>query len=313
MPYKTLKNAIHINKAVIEWQIDHIIYMDSSCRALAMNAAPRVTSTVYVHGSEVVPRSFLNEITSNRTRMQLSALMKTNCVVANSKYTASLVKKLNQQLSPTIIYPCFDKRRIFNPNYHLQNPFEYFKKDFIFLTVSRLVRRKGHENVLKLLLKIKNKLPKFKYVIVGEGPEEKRLKKICAQFGLHENVIFWGTVKDDDLGAYYHFADLFIMLPQKVNHSVEGFGLSYIEASASKTVTIASNHGGAKEAVQNKKTGFVFDLNNLEHSAQIILELTQNKEQLKHLESNGQRWAKLNFNPEKTSLEFEKILQKTYA
>ena len=166
------------------------------------------------------------------------------------------------------------------------------------MTVSRLVRRKGHDQVLHVLAHIADRLPKFEYVIAGEGPARNELEALAIRLGLGSNVRFVGALDDEVLGAYYHFADLFIMLSKATENGVEGFGLTYVEAGASQTAVIGSNHGGAVEAVRHGETGLVIDPSNVGASGERVLELVNDSKQRAKFGEAGQRWAEDHLSPQ---------------
>lgn len=51
-------------------------------------------------------------------------------------------------------------------------------------------------------------------------------------------------------------SDLFLMPSYQVNNSIEGFGISYIEAAKYGVPSISGIEGGVKDAVINKKSGW---------------------------------------------------------
>ena len=53
------------------------------------------------------------------------------------------------------------------------------------------------------------------------------------------------------------FADFFIMPSIQVGKSVEGFGISFLEAAKYGTASIGGMQGGASDIIKNKKTGFI--------------------------------------------------------
>ena len=123
------------------------------------------------------------------------------------------------------------------------------------ISVGRLVKEKGYETILKALTLIKTK--KFKYYILGEGPEKKKLKKVISRYGLNKNVNLLGF---KDPKKYLKKSNLFI------NASIfEGFPNAVVEAVNSCLPTICSDcKGGAKEILLNGKGGYFFKTNNPE-------------------------------------------------
>ena len=90
--------------------------------------------------------------------------------------------------------------------------------------------------------------------------------------------------------------DLMVMptLDESINRSIEGFGIAYIEAAFFGIPSIASDFGGANEAVLHNKTGIIIkDMNKLYES---INELLSNNEKRKELGRQAQKRANEDFN-----------------
>jgi rhamnosyl/mannosyltransferase len=92
-------------------------------------------------------------------------------------------------------------------------------------------------------------------LIVGDGPEHERLEQIAAEYGIVERVRFVGRVADDDLPAYYHAADVFVLASHL---RAEAFGIVLLEAMASSLPVISTELGTGTSVVnQHGVTGFV--------------------------------------------------------
>jgi len=126
---------------------------------------------------------------------------------------------------------------------------------FLLLTVARVVPRKGHRLVLDALERIEG----ARYVIVGTGPEEDRLKDRARAAGIADRVVFAGYVSDDALPRYYRACDAYVMpsLHLAEERSVEGFGLSFLEANAAGRLAIGTCTGGIPTAIQHEGTGLL--------------------------------------------------------
>lgn len=131
----------------------------------------------------------------------------------------------------------------------------------VIVCVSRLVRRKGQDALIRALPKILQNHPDTRLLIVGKGPYRPGLEKQAKRLGVADSVIFTGGVDYNDLPAYYNAADVFAM-PARTRGfglDVEGLGIVYLEAQACAVPVIAGNSGGAPETVVDGKTGFVVD------------------------------------------------------
>ena len=78
---------------------------------------------------------------------------------------------------------------------------------------------------------------------------------------LENNVIFTGLVNESQKKFLYENTDLMVMptLDQSNERSIEGFGITYLEAAFFGVPSIASKFGGTSEAVLHNKTGIIID------------------------------------------------------
>jgi len=129
----------------------------------------------------------------------------------------------------------------------------------VILTVARLHPRKGQHHVLEALTRLPAEIKaRIEYRLVGDcrRPEYKtQLELLAAQAGFP--VIFHGAVADTDLPRYYTEADIFAMTSAPHGHSVEGFGMVYLEAGAHGLPVVAFATGGVAEAVDDEDNGLL--------------------------------------------------------
>lgn len=132
--------------------------------------------------------------------------------------------------------------------------------DIILLQLGRIVPRKGVDNVIRALGKLKH-IPKIKLLVVGgadeipdfeNDPEFKRLRQIAREELVLDSVTFTGRKNRDELKFYYCAADFFISTPW-----YEPFGITPLEAMACGTPVIGANVGGIKYSVKHNHTGFL--------------------------------------------------------
>ena len=129
----------------------------------------------------------------------------------------------------------------------------------VILTVGRLHPRKGQLFIIEALQALPPAVrARVEYWLVGgnskEGYEE-RLRAAAEASGL--TVHFSGNVPDDELNRLYARADIFAMTSIDHHHSVEGFGLVYLEAAAHGLPVVAHAVGGVPEAVADGVTGLL--------------------------------------------------------
>jgi phosphatidyl-myo-inositol dimannoside synthase len=133
------------------------------------------------------------------------------------------------------------------------------KSRIVILTVARINPRKGQLqviNALKALPTAQRIL--VEYWLVGSHSKENYDAALeTATTGADFHVKFLGDISDEKLGHIYQQADIFAMTSMPHKHSVEGFGLVYLEASAHGLPIIANDIGGVPEAVIDGETGLL--------------------------------------------------------
>ncbi|MFF4082823.1 glycosyltransferase family 4 protein [Streptomyces sp. NPDC001777] len=130
----------------------------------------------------------------------------------------------------------------------------------IILCVARLVPRKGQDMLIRALPLIRSKVPDAVLVVVGQGPDEARLRKLAERHG-GGAVRFVGGVSHTDTPPYYAAADVFAMpcRTRRAGLEAEGLGIVFLEAAASGLPVVVGDSGGAPDTVLDGRTGRVVD------------------------------------------------------
>ena len=122
--------------------------------------------------------------------------------------------------------------------------------DPLFLTVGRLVRRKGVAwFVSEVLPGVLNRHPTATYVIAGDGPEREHILTLARERGVGDRCRLLGQVEPSTRDLLYRAADLFVMPNISVPGDVEGFGLVALEANVAGLWVVAAAVDGVVEAV----------------------------------------------------------------
>ncbi len=129
----------------------------------------------------------------------------------------------------------------------------------IILTVARLNPRKGQLQVIEALKALPaGQRAAIEYWLVGSHGKENYDTALAAAAATADfPVKFLGDTPDDKLGEIYAQADIFAMTSMPHRHSVEGFGLVYLEAGAHGLPVIAHEIGGVPEAVADNESGLL--------------------------------------------------------
>jgi phosphatidylinositol alpha-1,6-mannosyltransferase len=166
----------------------------------------------------------------------------------------------------------------------------------VILTVGRLHPRKGQLFIIEALQALPaGQRAAIEYWLVGGGNKENyegRLRRAAAASGLR--VRFFGNVADDELNRLYGRADIFAMTSIDHKHSVEGFGLVYLEAAAHGLPVVAHAVGGVPEAVVDGVTGVLVPPKNRPALTAAFARLIVDPELRGRLGAAGRDWAPRN-------------------
>lgn len=190
-------------------------------------------------------------------------------LIANSDNVAARIKKFYRRDS-LVIYPPVDVAGISKEMSDKQRSRGYF------LSLSRLVRGKGVDLIIKACNQAKVKLR-----VVGGGPELKNLKSIAK-----DTIEFIGEVTDQERVKLYQGAKALIVASED-----EDFGITAVEAQALGTPVIAARSGGYLETVQEDKTGVFFDPNNLDSLVETIQNFDLTKFNPQDCQKNADRFS----------------------
>jgi glycosyltransferase involved in cell wall biosynthesis len=140
------------------------------------------------------------------------------------------------------------------------------KSDVIF--VGRLLSHKNVDVLIKSITILKKDIPSIKCLIIGDGPEKKRLEKTVATLKLTKNVLFLGFLENhDEVYSLIKSSKVFV-LPS----SREGFGIVVIEANACGIPVITINHkdNAAKDLIIEGENGYTCELDTKEMAKRIV-------------------------------------------
>ena len=124
------------------------------------------------------------------------------------------------------------------------------------MTVGRLIPRKGQDVVIAALALLVTSRPTLRYLVVGEGPDRSRLKKLVRAHGVEDRVELCGWLPSDELERAWERADLFVMpAREELDGDTEGYGLVYLEAGARGLAGVGGRSGGVPAAVRPGDNG----------------------------------------------------------
>ena len=163
----------------------------------------------------------------------------------------------------------------------------------VVVCVSRLMARKGQDELIRALPEVHQTSPMTSLIIVGEGPYRKDLENLIKKFGLEKFVHLTGKVSQGDLSKWYAAGDIFAMpcRTRMGGWDVEGLGIVFLEGSATGLPVVVGDSGGAIDAVLDGETGYLVDGNKTSEIAQRISYLISNPDIAKRMGEAGRNWV----------------------
>ncbi|MFI5953498.1 glycosyltransferase family 4 protein [Cryptosporangium sp. NPDC051539] len=159
--------------------------------------------------------------------------------------------------------------------------------------VSRLVPRKGQDQLIRALPAIRSRVEDAALLLVSGGPYRETLQKLAHEHGVADDVKFTGSVPWSELPAHYAAGDVFAMpcRTRRRGLDVEGLGIVYLEASATGLPVIAGDSGGAPDAVLEGETGYVVGGRDLDALVERAVELLADPERARTMGKAGRDWV----------------------
>ena len=172
-----------------------------------------------------------------------------------------------------------------------------------YIFVSRVVRMKGIEEVIKAFAFIYREEAKSKLWIVGGGGEDayvNELKNMIKEYGIEKNVVWHGIVSEEK--KYELMSRAHLLLHASVK---EGWGLVVLEAASVGTPAVVYNVSGLRDVVKHGKTGIVLHTNSPQEMAEEAMVLLKNRRMYALYQRNGKKWV--------DSLKWKDVIKKSLS
>jgi len=149
-------------------------------------------------------------------------------------------------------------------------------------------RVKDHPMLLRAAQRVKTEVPEAMFVIAGEGELRPETERLAGELGLDESCLFIGRCASvpDLLAA----SDVCVLSSQ-----AEGFSNSILEYMAAGRAVVATNVGGASEAIVEGETGHLVDAGDDRAMAERLIALLRDPEKRRAMGINGRRRIEQHF------------------
>jgi glycosyltransferase involved in cell wall biosynthesis len=181
-------------------------------------------------------------------------------------------------------------------------------EEVVAIQVARLDYLKDHLTALRTAERVRRRLPHFRLLLVGEGPEREKIERELQSRNLSDTVIMLGL--RTDVQALLSAADLFLLTSIS-----EGIPVTFLEAMAARLPIVSTDVGGVNEVVVDRVTGRLAPAGDDEQLARCIEEVFTNPPQAQAMGLAGSRRAQEKFTEEQMhaaySQLFDSLLKRT--
>jgi len=174
--------------------------------------------------------------------------------------------------------------------------------DRVVMVIGRLRKEKGHYFLIEAIDELRKKIPEVKLVIVGEGEEEERLKRLVRKLSLTDTVVFAGLRRD--------IPDLLTIGELVVLPSLwEGMPNCLLEAMAAGKPVIATTVGGIPEVVMDGETGILVPPRDSHALTEAMIRILNQGEEARAMGIKGRKRVEQFFPLQKSLNETEMVYQ----
>ena len=168
-------------------------------------------------------------------------------------------------------------------------------------TVGNFSETKNFNMFIKVCEKMIKDYNNILFIAIGEGPQKKYYEKIIYKKNLNEYIIMTGYL--DKIYEVITLLDIFLL-----TSSCEGMPNVIMEAMAAKVPVISTSVDGCKELINNKKNGFLVDINDIDKMCSNVKILLEHDNVYRKIVNNAFEKISRNFSIGKMVKEYENIL-----
>ncbi len=195
-----------------------------------------------------------------------------------------------------------------SPNQELRRRLLGKSYDRIALYVGRFAKQKDLLTLVRAIREAVKDNYKTHFVLLGDGPELERIKKLIAELGVGVNISLPGKVSYDKIAEYFLAADLFV-----ISSIYEGTCMVLHEAAICGLPVVATEFAGAVDYVEPGKNGYLTPIGDYRELAKKINLVLKNKEKAKEMGDFARNKVKKEFNRELALEKYQKMVEKLVA
>ena len=147
----------------------------------------------------------------------------------------------------------------------------------ILLSLARLEPARGLDVGIQAIALLRDEFPNLRYVLVGEGSDEARLRNLAADLNVMDRVGFAGVMRDDELPEAYATSTIYLDA-SRTDPTVAGHGIALMEAQAAGLPVIATDGADIRCVVKDGESAVLLKISSAEIVAESVATLLRDPE-----------------------------------
>ncbi len=205
----------------------------------------------------------------------------TKIIVSQSEYKIAINNRITNDSKLEVINNAIYFEE-YKRNKHIHQTlmkYKIKKENFIVGAIGRLSLQKDWETYIYVANEVLKRYPKVVFLIVGNGEQEKELRKLILEFGLETKIILTGYIAD--IHNIYGIMDIFVS-----TSLWEGLPYVFLEAMHYKKAIVATNSTN-QDIILTKDNAFLCPIKDYKYISNKIINLIENKQLSKRMGENG--------------------------
>ncbi len=168
---------------------------------------------------------------------------------------------------------------------------------YYFVTVARLVPKKGLPTVYRALQRLQRKGVDFQHTLIGDGDDRNKLLTLIRDLGLCGSCQWVGTLTHERVLDYYRRSDLFVLgCEQAANGDQDGIPNVFVECLAMGLPVVGTRLSAIPELIEDGKTGLLVQPGNDEEMADAMLRILTDRHLREEIIHSGKEKVHRAFN-----------------
>ncbi|MDD5491395.1 MAG: glycosyltransferase family 4 protein [bacterium] len=237
----------------------------------------------------------------------MGMVARARAIIATSHEQNHLIKRF-YFLPENKVFTVFNgiDTKIASADINLKKKLGFAASDKIILSVARLKREKGLHIILQALPEIIMNVPDARLLIVGDGEYRDYLENLASELGLVGKVIFAGSVPYEELGKYFHLADVFVNSTIREN----GYDLTIIQGMAYGKPVVVSRLRSLTGVIDDGKNGFLVGRGEIRELSLTVSKVLQDPAVMNRIGQAAQQQAQALFSVESMVNNTIKVFEK---